>query len=83
MNHDREQTYVGARLICLATGSKSQTINICDGNNRLGNYEEVLRNSSPSQFISLGDIGTCRSLADLRSLARRAGFVSEGSRHRS
>jgi hypothetical protein len=82
-NHDRAEIYVGARLICLATGSKSQTINICDGNNRLGNYEEVFRNSNPNCFISSGEIRACTSLTELRTLAHHAGFVSEGARRRS
>lgn len=44
------------RLIKLCTGTHTQTINICDLDNRLGNYSQVYRILDPSQFLTMSDI---------------------------
>jgi len=61
------------RRIKLVTGTKSQTINICDQRNLDGEYEHVFRIHNPDQFIKGGFFGNCSDLTEvivgLRSLA--------------
>ena len=59
---------IEGRKIRIATGQKSQTINICDENNKLGNYEQIYRISLNNRFLKEEDINYIKKLGSIEEL---------------
>ncbi len=60
------------RRIRIVTGTKTQTVNICDDRNDLAHYEAVYRIHHKSRFVTGAEVEGCRTLTALKAkLARR------------
>lgn len=55
------------RTIYVVTGRLSQTVNVCDLNNRRGEYEWIVRLFQP-HFVSFNDVKKCGSIEQLINL---------------
>jgi hypothetical protein len=73
-----EWTQVAGRRIKIATGTKSQTVNVCTDKNADGVYEWIVR-LMPPNFVTSRDLDL-RELGELRDflVQRRSGKLEPG-----
>ena len=55
---------VGDRQVYIRRGQKSQTVNICDANNRRGDYDHIIRLFQPN-FVTDTEVSSRTDVADL------------------
>ena len=91
MAYTSEIITIGGRIVKVAYGTRghgtpgeTQTVNVCDRNNREGNYEQVYRVRGPERFVSVREIRrNAPSLQALDTFLVEHGAVREGARRRS
>lgn len=55
----------GARLVVMDTRANNQSINICTSLNEKATYEATYYISSPDPYMSVRDVGSCRTVEEL------------------
>jgi hypothetical protein len=72
---------LGNRSVFLVNGEQTQTVNVCDADNRQGNYEVVYRIYRPAPFVTCEEVqANCRNLDELRDWLVHRDAVVEGGR---
>ena len=77
MAHKPELIRVAGRLVKVADGEKTQTINVCTPANSEGTYQEVYRIPGQRKFVSASRLQMCNSLEALDAFLVAAGAAKE------
>jgi hypothetical protein len=72
-------TVAGRRVYLVRGKGRSNTVNICDANNRRGEYDWIVRFIQPTPFVTEGDVERFQTVGELVEDLRKRGGIIERS----